>query len=216
MALLPNAIEIGAYPFKLRARAQPRLVWVRGFHRIYNPELAAEVMALLVREFPGAHLTMVGPDKGDGSLEATQRLAAKLGIRGKVTFPGGVPKAEVPNWISRGDVFINTTSVDNTPVSVLEAMACGLCIVSTDVGGLPYLLESGQDALLVPPDDPQAMASAVRRLLTDHYLAARLSYNAHKKATQFDWSMILPYWEALLTAVADNDGGVRSQAGARW
>jgi glycosyltransferase involved in cell wall biosynthesis len=93
--------------------------------------------------------------------------------------------------------------VDNTPVSVLEAMACGLCVVSTRVGGIPYLLQHGRDALLVPPNDPEAMAAAVRRVLTEPALAESLSHNARLKAEQFDWSAILPQWQALLASVAE-------------
>jgi glycosyltransferase involved in cell wall biosynthesis len=103
--------------------------------------------------------------------------------------------------MSQGDIFLNTTNVDNTPVSVLEALACGLCVVSTDVGGIPYLLEHEEDALLVPPDDAEAMAAAVRRVLTEPGLAERLSRNARKKAEGFDWSVVLPQWERLLLEV---------------
>ena len=81
-------------------------------------------------------------------------------------------------------------------------MACGLCIVSTRVGGIPYLLEDGSDALLVPPNDPDAMAAAVRRILTEPGLAERLSRNARQKASGFDWRTILPRWEALFTEIA--------------
>lgn len=80
-------------------------------------------------------------------------------------------------------------------------MASGLCVVSTDVGGIPYLLENEHDALLVPPNDPEAMAAAVKRILTEPQLAERLSRNARRKAEQFDWSVILTKWEALLQSM---------------
>ncbi|MBA3257451.1 MAG: glycosyltransferase family 4 protein, partial [Pyrinomonadaceae bacterium] len=95
------------------------------------------------------------------------------------------------------------TNVDNAPVSVLESMACGLCVVSTNVGGIPYLLKHEEDALLVPPDDAQAMAAAVRRIYSEPGLAERLSRKGRAKVEQFDWSAILPQWEALLSAVAE-------------
>jgi len=202
LRLLPNPLDIKCYPFALRQRPQPRLVWLRAFHRIYNPTLAPRVVALLAREFPDVHLTMVGPDKGDGSLQATRHLAVELGVADRIAWPGGVPKADVPAWLSQGDIFLNTTNVDNTPVSVLEALACGLCVVSTNVGGIPYLLEHEEDALLVPPNDLEAMAAAVRRVLTEPGLAERLSRNARKKAEGFDWSAVLPQWEELLWAMA--------------
>ena len=106
-----------------------------------------------------------------------------------------------PDWLTKADIFINTTNVDNMPISVLEAMASGLCVVSTNVGGIPYLLEDESDALLVPPNDPQAMTAAVCRILTEPGLAEKLSSNARKKAEQFDWSVIMPQWEAILEDV---------------
>jgi len=197
ISLLSNPININEYHFHSRKCAQPNLIWLRSFHKIYNPTLAPKVLAKLLPEFPNSHLIMVGPDKGDGSQKDTQDVAKTLGTSDKTNFPGRVQKSCVPQWLNKGDIFLNTTNIDNTPVSVLEAMACGLCVVSTSVGGIPYLLEDGKDALLVPPDDPQAMSSAIRRILTEPGLAEELSMNARKKAKQFDWSVILPQWEML-------------------
>jgi glycosyltransferase involved in cell wall biosynthesis len=202
LRLLPNPLDLGSYGFKLRERPQPRLAWLRAFHATYNPALAPRVVALLARDFPDVSLSMIGPDKGDGSLQRTEQVAAELRVADRIAFPGGVFKAEVPRRLNEADIFLNTTNVDNTPVSVLEAMACGLCVVSTNAGGITYLLEDEHDALLVPPDDDEAMAAAVRRLLAEEGLAARISRNARRKAEQFDWSVILPQWEALLEGVA--------------
>lgn len=205
LQLLPNPLDLSAYKFKLRKKLQPSLVWLRSFHSMYNPSLAPKVLVRLVESFPSISLTMIGPDRGDGSLYAMQRTATQLNVAERIELPGKITKAEVPDWINRGDIFLNTTNIDNTPVSVLEAMACGLCVISTEVGGIPYLLEHEHDALLVPPDDPVSMATAVHRLLTEPGLAERLSRNARQKAEQFDWSIILPRWEALLKSVAENE-----------
>jgi len=202
LQLLPNPLDVGIYQFRERTQAAPRLVWLRKFHRLYDPSLAPRVVALLQDGFPELQLTMSGPDKGDGSLAEARRTAVELSVANRVHFRGSVPAPEVPAQLESGDIFLNTTSVDNTPVSVLEAMACGLCIVSTNVGGIPYLLEHEQDSLLVPAGDPQAMAAAIRRILTEPALAGLLSANARRKAASFDWSKILPQWEHLLTSVA--------------
>lgn len=199
--LLPNPVDIKNYPFHLQSTPVPSLVWLRAFHEIYNPSLAPRMLSLLLQDFPSMELKMIGPDKGDGSLQSTQELAENLGLDGNIKFLGGIPKHQVPQYLSSADIFINTTNVDNTPVSVIEAMACGLCVVSTNVGGIPYLLENEKDALLVPPDDPEAMALAVRRILTEPGLAARLSSNARSKVEQFDWSVILPQWEELWSRI---------------
>ncbi len=200
--LLPNPVNLAAYEARVRRSVGPRLVWLRSFHEIYNPTLAPRVVALLAREFPAVRLTMVGRDKGDGSFHRTREAAAALGVADRITFTGGVLKRDVPDILRRGDIFLNTTDVDNTPVSVLEALASGLCVVSTNVGGVPHLLEDGRDALLVPAGDAEAMAASVRRLLEDPSLAERLSRKGLRKAERFDWSLVMPQWESLFESVA--------------
>jgi glycosyltransferase involved in cell wall biosynthesis len=193
--LLSNAIDVGLYPFHLRSRLSPRLIWLRAFHDIYNPQMAPSVVMKLCESFPNTQLKMIGPDKGDGALEATRSQIRSLGLEQKIEIILGVPKNRVPYVLGCSDIFINTTNVDNTPVSVIEAMACGLCVVSTKVGGIPFLLENEQDALLVSPDDPQAMSAAIHRILVEPGLAERLSRNARKKAEEFDRSFVLPQRE---------------------
>jgi glycosyltransferase involved in cell wall biosynthesis len=199
LRIIPNPIELANYPFMLRATPAPHLIWLRAFHQIYNPIMAPEAIAQLVDHFSDVALLMIGPDKGDGSLKQTQIRTHVLGLGEHVDFVGRIPKQDVPAWLNKGDIFINTTNIDNTPVSIIEAMACGLCIVSTDVGGIPYLLSDGEDALLVPPDDASAMAAAVERFLSEPDLARRLSANARKKAETFDWSIVLPQWKRVFS-----------------
>ena len=205
--LVRNPIELGRYSFVCRNHPKPDLVWLRAFCEIYNPSLGPRVVAALVGEFPAVSLAMIGPDKKDRSLQRTRATGAKLGVQRHLSFPGAVVKSDVPLALSEGDIFLNTTNVDSAPVSVLEAMACGLCIVSTNVGGIPYLVEDEKNGLLVPPNDAGAMAAAVRRVLTEQGLAQRLSRNARTKAEQHDWSVILPQWEQLLAEVALGSAG---------
>jgi len=198
LLLLPNALHLTSYPYRRRERPAPKLIWVRAFHQIYNPALAPEIIALLAPEFPDIELHMLGSDKGDGSLQQTQQAARDCHVADRIHFPGAVPKADLPAWLNRADIFLNTTNVDNTPVSVLEALACGLCIASTNAGGLPYLLTHEQDALLTPPNNAAALAAAIRRLLSEDGLAGRLSQAARQQAEPWDWQKVLPQWEELL------------------
>lgn len=143
---------------------------------------------------------MYGPDK-DGSLGHTRRLAEELGVAESVRFPGVVPKERVGEALAGADVFLNTTHVDNTPVSVIEAMACGLCVVSTDAGGVPQLIRDGIHGLLVRPGDAEGMVDAVRRLLNDAELCFRLSTEARARAEEFTWERVLPQWLELFESL---------------
>jgi glycosyltransferase involved in cell wall biosynthesis len=200
--VLPNPIDVNKYNYRLRKKPLPRLVWLRSFHAIYNPSMAPRFMVSLLGKYPTAHLKMIGPDNKDGSYQDTKDLIVELGLVENMTLPGGIPKSDVPMCLDQGDIFINTTNVDNTPVSVLEAMACGMCVVSTEVGGIPYLIKNEHDGLLVPANDSEAMAAAVHRILTEPGLAELLSANARLKARQFDWSVILPVWQKLFLEVS--------------
>ncbi|MBN1559799.1 glycosyltransferase family 4 protein [candidate division KSB1 bacterium] len=200
--LIPNPINLDLYEYKVRRKSSPCLVWLRSFHTIYNPLLAPKVIALLAKRFPDIHLTMIGPDKGDGSKKRTRELSVQLGVHHHLTIAERIAKLDISKNLNAADIFINTTSIDNTPVTVLEAMACGLCIVSTNVGGIPYLLHHQEDSLLVPPDDPQAMADAIERLLRDDQLAEKLSRNARQQVEKFAWPRVMCQWESLLCTVA--------------
>jgi glycosyltransferase involved in cell wall biosynthesis len=203
IAVVPNAVDADAFCFAVRTAARPRLVWVRAFHAIYNPCLAVDVLASLSRRFPEATLTMIGPDKGDGSLDAVRARAGALGIADRVATIGRITHAEIARYLAEADVFVNTADIDNTPVSVLQAMSCGLCLVTTDVGGMPYLVEHERSALLVPPRDPHAMALAIERVLVDPTLAERISRGARDRASQHDWVPVLDRWtRTLIAAVA--------------
>lgn len=199
--VIPNPIALDAYTYIERSQPKPNLVWLRAFHRIYNPKLAVRVLAKLVSGGKEPFLTMVGADK-DGSLGDVRAEAARLGVLDRIHFTGGIEKSAVPAALQVGDIFLNTTTIDNTPVSVIEAMATGLIVISTSVGGIPYLLDHEEDSILVASDDAEQMAQAVQRVVRDSDLAGRLSRNARAKAETFKWDAVLPQWERLLTTIA--------------
>ena len=201
IVVIPNPIDLRSYEYREREKPAPKLVWLRAFHRIYDPVLAVRVLAEVGREVPDASLLMIGPDK-DGSLAAVRAAANRLEVAQRIEFSGGVQKSQVPSMLNRGDIFINTTTIDNVPVSMLEAMAAGLPVVSTSVGGIPFLLKDGENGLLVMPGDASAMAQAVLQLLRDPGLSARLSRAARATVESFTWDRALPRWEALLISVA--------------
>lgn len=200
--VIPNGIDLADYPFRERPPLAPRLVWLRAFHHIYAPTLAIDAALRLLSEFPDLHLSLFGPDKGDGSLAATRDLIRRADAQGHVILGGAVPKPEVGATLAQADLFLNTSTVDNAPVTLIEAMACGLPVVSTRVGGIPHMVRADEEALLVPVGNADAMAAAVRDLLTQPARARRLSQAGRARAAACDWKTVIPQWEALLRAVA--------------
>ncbi len=204
--IVPNAIDLASYPFRWRERATARLVWLRAFHDIYDPQLAIRTLALLTPQFPEIHLIMAGPDKGDGSYQATRALARSLGVDSHVAFAGRVLKSDLAAAIDRGDIFLNTSKIDNHPVTLLEAMACGACVVTTSPGGVPYMAQDGINCLSARTGDARALARAIGELLTRPELAARISRQARAGIEACDWPAVLARWLSLLTGVAQRRG----------
>lgn len=192
---IPNNLELDAYQYHNKAFKTPKLLWVRSFSKIYNPTLAVYVLKLLQVDDIQAELCMVGPDS-DGSLKSVKQLAKKLAV--EVRFTGKLPKKE---WIALAkdyNIFINTTNFDNMPVSVIEAMALGLPIVSTNVGGIPFLIENEKDGLLVSPNNVLAMVNAIKRIINNPVASQAMAFNARQKVEQFDWEIVKHQWFELL------------------
>ena len=194
--VVPNIIEIESYPYQRRESTRPRLLWMRTFHQAYNPSMAVDVLADLTRSRSGSTLTMAGQEKGQ--LERVRDAVRRRGLEGSVRFPGFLDLEGKRREFARHDIFLNTNRIDNMPVSLLEAAAFGLPIVSTNVGGIPDLFVHEETALLVGSEDPSAMADAVRRLLDDPDLSARLSDNARLLAESCSWAALRHRWGDVL------------------
>jgi len=192
---IPNILEIENYQFKERNPLQPKILWVRAFKYLYNPMMAIEVLKIVKEKYSKVTLCMVGPQTDD-SFIATKQLVKKYGLEQSVEFTGVLPKEEWHQKSKEFDVFINTTNFDNTPVSVMEAMALGLPVVSTNVGGMPYLLENNVDGILVDKENPQQMAAAIIKMVEENN--PLLAKNARKKAESFGWNVVREKWLAIL------------------
>ena len=193
---IPNSIQLASYNYKQRNQIKPRILWVRAFATIYNPQMAVFVFKIIKEKYPHASLTMVGPDK-DGSLQHLKKQAQQQQLN--INFTG---KLSLLQWTAQAqhhDIFINTTHYDNTPISVLEAMALGLPVVSTNVGGIPYLLSHNTNALLVNNNDAHQMASAIESLLQNPILVQKISQNAKTLVNTMDWNQVKQHWNTLLS-----------------
>ena len=197
LLFIPNTIDVTKYPFQNRRDTlNPKLLWVRSFASLYNPKMAVDVLKKVQEKYPNAQLCMVGPDK-DGSLEETRSYAQQEKIQ--VKFTGRLSKGE---WVAISkdyNTFVNTTNFDNTPVSVIEAMCLGLPVVTTNVGGIPFLLENRKTALLVEAKAVKEMAEAVIELTKNHELRTTLVQNGREYVEHFDWQAVKHQWAKLLT-----------------
>lgn len=202
---IPNPIDLREAIYRERKDVVPRLIWVRAFHDVYNPNMAIRVLDLLYLSYPEVFLYMLGPDKGDGSLDSALKLSKELDIESKLQIVGHVTHDEVPRWLDKADIFINTSNYDTAPRSLLEAMGNGLCVVSTNVGGIPLIATDKFEAILVDPNDFGEMALAVKQVLDSPDLANKLSKNARLRVEQSDWSKILPKWDELFSKLLQSN-----------
>ena len=200
--IIPNMITLENYVFYLRHSVQPRLLWMRTFHELYNPAMAVEVLACLKMSYPQAILTMAGQDKG--LLQSTKRLVLLHGLDKFVRFPGFLDLSCKQYEFANHDIFLNTNHIDNMPISLIEAGAFGLPVISTNVGGIPYFITDEEDALLVPKDDINAMTHAVKRVIERPELAESLSLNGRKLAETFSKHEVLSRWQYVLTQFHNN------------
>ncbi len=194
LKLIPNNIDLSVYPFKPREKVRPTILWVRSFASIYNPQLAIEMVDVLKNEFPNIQLCFVGPEK-DGTMEACKILSKKKHLENHIVFKGKLSKED---WIvlsAEYDIFLSTTNIDNTPISVMEAMALGMVVVSTNAGGVPYLIDDCDNGCLYEVGDLEDLINTMRSVL--HIDNGILSQNARKKAVSWDWKIVKEQWKEL-------------------
>ena len=194
---IPNVLEVQNYKYLKREIKNPKLLCVRAFSRIYNPEMAVKVLHVLKDSYPEASLCMIGPEK-DTSFQSCKNLVKSLNLENNIEFTGMLSK---PQWHKKAEdfnVFINTTNIDNTPVSVMEAMALGLPVVSTNVGGIPYLIDNGVNGLLVEKNNVEDMVNAIVKICKNEVLAKTLTTNARSYIEQFDWRKVKVLWQKVL------------------
>ena len=198
ITVIPNYIDVKKYSFKIRQEIKPNLFWVRAIHSIYNPSMAIHVLDQIRKIYPNALLCMVGPVKDNKIMEELNEMMSRLNLKNYVTFTGHLSKKQWIELSANYDIFINSTNYDNTPITLLEAMALGLPIVSTNVGGIPFLINDGVTGILVEPDDSDQMANKIIEIISGKIDGFRIANNARKAVTEFNRLNIIPKWYAII------------------
>jgi len=187
--IVPNIVDLERF-FPDPARTPGRhLVVTRNLEEIYDIPTALRAFLQLRQAYPDATLTVAGSGP---QLDALRSLAHALGIDSAVAFTGRLDNERMADLYRSADLMLNPSTADNMPNSLLEAMASGVPVVSTNVGGIPHLVCDRVNALLVPPRDPTAMARAALAVLSDPRLAAALSRAGLDCAARYTWSEVRP------------------------
>jgi glycosyltransferase involved in cell wall biosynthesis len=149
------------------------------------------------KKFPDARLDLVG----GGALEGEIRNLVRTMDLSGVNFAGVAARSQIERFYDDADIFISASRLDNMPVSILEAFAAGLPVVSTEPEGMRYVVEHGRTGLLSPPGDAAALARNVIRVLEDTELAEQLVANAQQELRRYSWPVVREQWLKVYRAM---------------
>lgn len=188
--IVPNIVDLARFRARgARTGSAPHLLVARNLEAIYDNATALHAFVQVRARFADARLTVAGSGPEENMLRV---LAQSLGIAQAVHFAGRLDRDAMAALYREADLMINPSLADNMPNSVLESLASGVPVVSTNVGGVPFLVEDGVTALLVPPGDPAAMAVACNRLLEDETLWHRLASAGAAEVERYTWARVAP------------------------
>ena len=157
-----------------------------------------KVVALLVPQIPDVQLLVVG----DGpEREKLEKLAQDLGIVERVLFKGFLFGQDLVHTLQAGDVFVTASKSENMPLAVLEAMACGLPVVTVTSLGLSEMVQDGANGYLLPPDDPERMAAEVMRLMKDNSLRRGFAVKSREISLNYSDDAVMSRFEAVYAGV---------------
>ncbi|HEX9036499.1 MAG TPA: glycosyltransferase [Ktedonobacterales bacterium] len=175
-------------PDPVTGAVEPTLLFVGRLDPIKGIELLLESVALLKTR---ARLVVVGGDPaGDPEVERLRALAASLGIAHRVRFPGAVPQSILPRYYRAADALVVSSRYESFGLVAVEALACGLPVVASAVGGLPSIVREGENGLLVRWRSAQSFAERLDELLSDPALMSHLRKHARPSVARFDWRRI--------------------------
>ncbi|HEX8145421.1 MAG TPA: glycosyltransferase family 4 protein [Pyrinomonadaceae bacterium] len=196
-----NFVATERFRFRERKPLRPHFFSNRSFEPLYNVGCTLRSFALVQKRFPQARLTLAG----DGSQRAElEGLARELNLR-HVTFTGCVEPERMPELYDEADIFLNSSEIDNMPVSIIEAFASGLPVVTTEAGGIPFIVADGRTGFLTRRGDHEAMAACSIRLLEDDALAEEMARNAFEECRKYSWAAVRDQWLGLYSEVVAGD-----------
>lgn len=184
--IIPNVIDLRQDVFKERPILKPRFISVRTLSSLYNVDFIIKAFYYIKEKYPQATLSILG----DGPMESQLReLVKEKEIKG-VSFIGRIQNNEVYKYLSEADIMISSPRIDNMPVSVLEAFNAGVLVISSCVGGVPYMIQSNNNGLLFELNNMQHLIDCVDCAISDPDNSIKMIRNAHKSLEKYTWCNI--------------------------
>ena len=205
--VIKNTVDTSSFHYRERSPLRPRLLSTRNLEPHYGVGNTIIAFTMLRTRYKDATLTIAGSGSQHDEL---RQLAASLGTHG-IRFVGMIEPSAMPKLYEEADIFVNSSVVDNQPVSVLEAFASGLPAVTTGVGDLPNMVRDGVTGLIVPTWDPLALAEAVAFLLENTDRARLFAHRAKEEVNQHTWAWVKDKWGALYAGHRDPVSEVSGQ-----
>jgi glycosyltransferase involved in cell wall biosynthesis len=161
------------------------LLSTRGFEPIYGVDVIAHAFVIAAKKYPGLHLTMLG----NGSQAAAIRQIFLVGgVSDRVHFPGQVTYADLPSYYQSADIYISASHSDGTSISLLEAFACGVPAIVSDIPGNQEWVNPGENGWLFPDGDAEALACVILNAIDQYQKLPGMANNARKLAEErADW-----------------------------
>jgi glycosyltransferase involved in cell wall biosynthesis len=190
---ISNLIETDEFRFRQRKPLRPIFLSNRNFESHYGVDSVLRAFAIIQQRVPEAKLIVAG----DGpERKALETLASELGLQ-NAKFAGRIAHQKVVDLYNSADIFLNGSEIDNQPLSLLEAFACGLPVVTTNAGGIRDMVINNKTGLLVDCGDYVGLAAAAIRLLEDDDLAQRIIVLAREECRKYSWGAVREAWLKL-------------------
>lgn len=200
--VIRNMIDTARFSYRERDPLQPKLLSSRNLEPLYGVDNTLKAFALIKKQYPDATLTVAGY----GSQEAYLKAWVQANRLKDVRFVGRVEPPDMPKLYDEADIFLNSSTIDNQPVSILEAFSAGLAVVSTPTGDIAAMLLNGARGQLVPPNDPIAMAAAVSAALDQPADITPMMRRARNEAERYTGPMVCHEWaEVYAESHANNN-----------
>ena len=199
--VVPNIIDLSRFrPTAKEPRRDVHLIVTRNLEAIYDVGTAIRAFRKVHEHLPLARLSIAG----DGpEREALKQLVAAQGLEEHVRFTGILDQSQMGALYADADLMLNPSTVDNMPNSVLESLASCVPVVTTNVGGIPYIVTHDKTALLVPPQDPDAMAREALRVLSNQELSRRLAAAGLEEVRRYEWQHVRRQWARAYVDAVD-------------